>query len=862
MFEMTQSIRNKMIFFIGAPTVAIYIGVMVWILMFSKWQAHRFHRQEMMDKSETAAARFDDYISKAAKMSEITAGFISQVPDLKEEQVFGVVRDLVSGNSRIYGAALAFEPGMFKSGDSLFCPYAYRSPEGVITKNIDKDVYDWYGDEKWQWWHQSKKIGKGGWTDPYFDEGGGDVLMMTYSTPFYKNKKFFGVATVDIDLETLHEDIGQKIVGDREFYVLAADGVIMYSPDTEQIMKLSVFDVLKEDGTEGLEGEVREMLAGKSGIVTLGGLFEEERHMYASAPILSTDWTLVTYMPESEALTDWRQRMVYVVSGFVGALILILAAIWLVSRRLTKPIEKLRATVLQVAEGDLDARVEGDFSNDEIGELAKNFNRMTVDLKGQVLNLAHEEASREKAEAESKANSEFLSHMSHELRTPLNGILGYAQILQRDAELPTKQRSSVESIISCGDHLLSLINDVLDLSKSKAGHLELDLAPCDLHKLTRGVGDIVRQRAREKLIEFGIEIMPDVPQTIVSDAPKIRQILVNLLGNAVKFTAEGSVHLRVSKPRQEMLQFDVTDTGVGIVTEELEQIFDPFKQVEAGKAAGGTGLGLAICERLAKILGGEISVVSKMGEGSTFSVLIPLEKAASEEEEQLGTENNKTRNVSRLAPGQKVTVLIADDRIENREILNQLLLSAGFETLMADDGDVAVELARKGGVDIILMDVYMPKMSGIEAVKIIRQDEKIKDIKIVAVTASVSAEFRKKTAEVGFDDFMGKPFWAGELMSILQKHLDAEFESDEPEEIDSDNGEEDKGLCESDLTGVPKQVVDKLKSALKIRDLTAIKELAGELESDGEHSALGGEILELAASFDFKGLAALVDKLK
>lgn len=859
---MTQSIRNKMILFIGAPTVAIYIGVMVWILMFSKWQAQRFHRQEMMDQAESAAARFDGYVYKAAKMSEVTAGFITQVPKIEEQQLFGVVKNLVENNQRIFGAALAFEPGMFKSDDTLFCPYAYRSQEGVMTKNIGRDVYDWYEDEKWSWWHQPKKLGKGGWTEPYFDGGAGDVLMMTYSTPFHKEGKFYGVATIDIDLETLHENVGQKIVGNNEFYVLAADGRFMYSPDTEQIMEQSVFGVLKKDGKQELENSVRKMLAGKSGLVTLGGLFEEDRHMYAFAPIPSTEWTFVAYISESEVLSEWRQQMAYVVSGFVGALVFILAAIWLVSRRLTKPIEKLRSTVLRVAEGDLEARVEGEFSNDEIGELAKNFNRMTMDLKGQVLNLAHEEASREKAEAESKANSEFLSHMSHELRTPLNGILGYAQILQRDAGLPAKQRSSVESIISCGDHLLSLINDVLDLSKSKGGHLELDLSPCDLHKLTREVGDIVRQRAREKLIEFGIEIMPDVPQGIVSDAPKIRQILVNLLGNAVKFTEEGSVHLRVSKPTHEKLQFDVTDTGVGIAAEELEQIFDPFKQVEAGKAAGGTGLGLAICERLAKILGGEISVSSKTGEGSNFSVLIPLEIVAAEEQEQLVAENNKIRNVSRLAPGQKVTVLIADDRIENREILNQLLINAGFETLMADDGDVAVELARKGGVDIILMDVYMPKMSGIEAVKIIRQDEKIKDLKIVAVTASVSAEFRKKTAEVGFDDFMGKPFWVGELMRILQKHLNAEFESDESDEIDSDNGGEGKGLCDSDLTGVPSQFVDKLKSSLEIRNLTAIKELARELEGDENYSVLGEEILKLSAAFDFAGLAALVEKLK
>ncbi len=856
---MTQSIRNKMMIFIGAPTVAIYIGVMVWILAFSKLQAHRFHRQEMQDQAETAAARFDDYISKAARVGEMSSGFISRVPDLKEEQVFGIVEDLVKENSRIYGTALAFEPGTFKPAGILFCPYAYRSDGKVVTKDINREVYDWYGDERWQWWHLPKKLGKGGWTKPYFDEGAGNVLMMTYSTPFTKEGKFSGVATVDIDLETLHEDAGQKIIGDKEFYILSADGHFMYSPDTELIMKQSVFDVLKRDDREDLTDEVREMLAGKSGVVTLGGLFEEERHMYAFAPIASTGWTFVAIMPESEALAEWKGRMTYVVSAFVAALILILAAIWLVSKRLTQPIIKLRDTVLQVADGNLEARVDGKFSADEIGDLGRDFNRMTADLKGQVLKLAREEAGREKAEEESRANSDFLSHMSHELRTPLNGILGYAQILQRDKELPVRQRGSVDSIINCGDHLLSLINDVLDLSKSRAGHLELDLAPCDLQKLTREVGDIVGQRARSKQIEFAVELSPEVPRTIISDAPKIRQILVNLLGNAVKFTSQGSVQLRIVKSPQGLLQFDIIDTGVGMAEEEIEHIFDPFKQVEAGKAAGGTGLGLAITEKLTALLGGEVSVISKAGEGSTFSVVIPLEEAPAEELSQLEAEEGRNRKVSRLAPGQKVKILVADDRFENREILNSLLLSAGFEVVMVDDGDVAVEEARKGEVDLILMDVCMPRMSGMEAVEIIRRDEKLKDLKVVAVTASVSVEFRQKAKEVGFDDFMGKPFWVGELMRILQKHLDLEFESDDSE---STRSEEEKELGEAELTGVSEQAVEKLKAAIKIRNLTAIKELAKELEEGDEHSALGAEILKLSAAFDFNGLIGLAQKMK
>ncbi|MCF6314489.1 MAG: ATP-binding protein [Verrucomicrobiales bacterium] len=859
---MIKSIRNKMILFIALPTVAIYIGVMVWVLAFSKGQAHRFHHQEMRDRAETAAARFDDYISKVAKVSKISAGFISRDQDFSVDQSYAAVVDLVKGNERIYGAGLAFEPGALKPAGELFCAYAHRAGEKVVSKNITREVYDWYGDDKWQWWHLPKKKGHGVWTDPYFDSGAGNVLMMSYATPFYKNDQFYGVAFTDIDLETLYETVGYKIAGNREFYILSRDGRFIFSPNTEEILNKSAFEILQNEGRSDLVEQVRLMLRGESGVVTVGALFEDARHMYAYAPIPSTDWTFVAYMPEQQALTGFRQHLFYVALAFVAALLLILTTIWWVARHLTQPIEQLRETVLQVADGDLEARVDGQFANDEIGDLARNFNRMTTELKGQVLRLAHEEAGREQAEEESRANSDFLSHMSHELRTPLNGILGYAQILQRDQDLPKRQRGSVDSIINCGDHLLSLINDVLDLSKSKAGHLELDEAACDLKKLTREVGDIVRQRARTKGIGFAVELSPQVPQIILTDAAKLRQILVNLLGNAVKFTSEGSVSLQVFKSGEEGLQFDVVDTGVGMTAQELGQIFDPFKQVKAGKAAGGTGLGLAICERLAELMNGKVTVRSQLGKGSTFSLTLPLQHVPEQECQRLQGENADNRKALRLAAGEKATILVADDRVENREILDCLLQGAGFDVVLVDDGDVAVETVKKGGIDLVLMDVHMPRMSGMNAVQMIRQDEQYKELKVVAVTASVSAEFRQKAKQAGFDDFMGKPFWVGELMRILQRHLDVEFVCDDEKGGDCDKAAEAASLGEQDLAGVPGSLVDKLHAAMKIRNLTAIKELAKELEGSGDHSALAQEILKLSAAFDFKELGHLVEKIK
>jgi PAS domain S-box-containing protein len=463
--------------------------------------------------------------------------------------------------------------------------------------------------------------------------------------------------------------------------------------------------------------------------------------------------------------------------------------------------------------------------------------------------------AREQAEAANRAKSEFLSHMSHELRTPLNGVLGYAQILQRSPDVTEKQRGSLDAIISCGDHLLSLINDVLDLSKIEAGRIELDMAPCDLHQLIEGVANILRPRAQEGGVGFKIEVGPEVPMGVVSDAAKLRQILVNLLGNAVKFTSQGDVILRIGELPDGTFRFEVIDSGVGIAADELEAIFDPFKQVEAGKAAGGTGLGLAITQRLVAKLGGTLVVESELGKGSNFKFAIPLEEVETADFEAIG-EDAFDASSAKLAPGQDITILVADDRETNRDILEQMLDDMGFTTVLADDGDVAIDVLRTRHFDMVLMDVRMPRMNGIDAVKIIRGDDSIKDVKVIAVTASVFPDFKNKAIIAGFDDFLGKPFRASELIGKLQQHLGIEFVYNAREsKMESDGG---GGAAETIV--LPEDASEDLRKALKIRNLTAINAIAARLSADAATAAAGEEIGRLARAFDFSSLGELADK--
>ncbi len=470
--------------------------------------------------------------------------------------------------------------------------------------------------------------------------------------------------------------------------------------------------------------------------------------------------------------------------------------------------------------------------------------------------------ARQDAESANRAKSEFLSHMSHELRTPLNGILGYSQILLRGSKSAEQQHDSLEAIISCGDHLLSLINDVLDLSKIEAGRLEIDQEPFDLSKLIKGAENIVRERARAKGLPFLVEISPEVPRGIVSDSAKVRQILVNLLNNAVKFTDEGKVTLNVAEKPQGVLRLEVSDTGRGIAAEEIDEIFDPFKQMEAGKAAGGTGLGLAITKRLTEALGGAIKVKSEVGTGSVFSVTLPLVEAPNEDLAVLLEERKTGGEHPILADDQDWTVLVADDRETNRDVLQGMLEVVGFKILLASDGKEAIDVLRShDSVDLVLMDVRMPRLDGIGALEQIRQDEDLRDLKVIAVSASVFPEFRQKAAEKGFDDFLGKPFRSEELLDKLAKHLELEFVSAPAKEAETLSTAMTVG-SENEAWEVPKELVDRLDKALRIKNLTAIKAVAGELSAQPTTAAAGAAITESIRAFDFGRLAKLLDRLK
>ena len=392
-------------------------------------------------------------------------------------------------------------------------------------------------------------------------------------------------------------------------------------------------------------------------------------------------------------------------------------------------------------------------------------------------------AAKEAADAGSRAKSDFLASMSHELRTPLIGVLGYAQILERAPDLSAERQAAARLIRASGEHLLTLITDVLDVAKIEAGKLELSPQEVRFAGLVRTVHGICQPRAEAKGIGFRVEEEGAPIGTVLADPKRLMQVLLNLLGNAIKFTARGQVVLRIAAdpasggaPRR--VCFAVEDTGVGIAAEHIERIFEPFEQAGAAAVrAEGTGLGLSITRRLVELMGGTLAVESQLGRGSVFTFELPLVEV---HDALPGAQ--KPASWERIAgyEGARRVLLVVDDRPENRAVLRDMLVPLGFRVLEASGGEQALELSLAHRPDAVVMDLNMPEMDGYEATRRLRRVPELAGLVVIACSASVSASVRERSASAGCNAFLPKPFAMGPLLELLADALGIVWSVDDP----------------------------------------------------------------------------------
>ena len=381
------------------------------------------------------------------------------------------------------------------------------------------------------------------------------------------------------------------------------------------------------------------------------------------------------------------------------------------------------------------------------------------------------------AEKASRAKSIFLANMSHEIRTPMNAILGYSQLMQQARDLSAPQQKNVATIIKSGEHLLHLINDILEMSRIEAGRLENHPTIFDLHALLSDVKMMFRVRTDAKGIALEFSVSEPVPRFIAADEGKLRQILINLLGNAVKFTDKGHVSLNVSAQpcpadNSLTLMFDIKDTGPGIPEDDIPNIFVSFEQSPAGREKEGTGLGLAICREYLHFLGGQITVQSRPGEGSVFSFTFPAMEGRAEDLPV----TTSIPNVLGLAPGQPPRrILVVDDKETNRDILVRMLERVGFQTKEARNGKEALALFHSWMPHVIMMDIRMPGMDGVTATRLIKESEQGKNTVVIAVSASALEDERIDILKYGADDFIRKPFKESVILEEIKNHLHVEY---------------------------------------------------------------------------------------
>lgn len=614
----------------------------------------------------------------------------------------------------------------------------------------------------------------------------------------------------------------------------------------------------------------------------------------------SDTFILTTVLPEAYYLAGVKAGNSRSAMVIAFSLLSSLAIAAFLASRVTSPLQKFARATSALAKGELDVRVPpsrlyeldvlGRSFNDMSERLAQSFSALHGEVKtrkmreqeleksealvkaneGQLEELVLQRTrtlerreqelreAKERADAASRAKSTFLANMSHEIRTPMNAILGFGQLMDREPDLPPRVRDRLSKILTSGYHLLEVINNVLEMSKIEAGRTELSSSAFDLHAAIMNVDAMVRPALEGKGLVFETFGVPELPRHVRGDVAKLRQILINLLGNSTKFTHSGGVKLhaegRAFEEGTVRLRVQVEDTGVGIAPHEIARVFEPFEQTKSGIAARtGTGLGVSISREYARLMGGDLQVESSVGIGTTFTLELPFAIAAASD---VGPVDGNEGHVVGLDPNHRPpSILIVDDEADNRALLSELLTGVGIGVVEARDGQEAVARILSSRPDLVFMDVKMPVMSGVEATRRIREDERGKDVPIVLLSASVFRDDRKSVLDSGGSEFIAKPFREAQIWSALERHLGLRLVRAAPPP-GSSRAPGPVGVTRTEVSVLGPQVIAELREAVQYGYLHRFPALLAPVAT--EHPQIAEALVKLAKDLEIRKLVELL----
>ena len=593
----------------------------------------------------------------------------------------------------------------------------------------------------------------------------------------------------------------------------------MIRPYLTQGLFLSVFDEIGEDQKR----------------LIFGGIKEDAPIQYNSLLNFSGRRWLLLWQGTSEFQNGPNRAYAIWLSVSVFSFLVFIAIFFQMMASRTRHVENevnLRTNELTLANQQLKSEVEARQLAEEKLHTAKN-----------------------EAETANKAKSTFLANMSHEIRTPMNAILGYAQILHRNTDLNVPQQKNIKNILESGGHLLHIINDILDISKIEAGKMELQTVDFNLNQTIRTIAAIVKPRCEEKNLKWALEGPGPQAIPIHGDEFKLKQILINLLSNAVKFTDSGKIELKWSIVKHDHYLFQIIDSGRGIPLEDRNKIFEPFQQIGSGAKQEGTGLGLAIVRKQIELMGGVLTLHSTPEDGSEFNVTLHLPPAKG----SIPTQSLLGTNVSRLAKGQQVKALVADDNLTNRNVLSGILEDVGVETITADNGRDAIKKIHTHQPDIVFMDMRMPIMDGVEAIKQISKEFPEGNIKTVAVSASALDNERKDFIAVGCNDYISKPVQIERVLECMANLLKIEYEYIIP---DHDRSATETPIELAELK-IPEDLFSRMIEAARLHNISDLKVCLNETEELGESGhALLQHLYPLVTKYDMGGIHKALNQIK